>query len=185
MIREPPKLKRQNAVDGGAESKRQKQLQPITIRDRIEALDAVVNTTHTRKFNGIFYNSFPTPFHVFVLDMVIDTSMSKYGKFLVSISEDNASALLSLESVISQKTPEGSEFQGLGHGLNVGQFRVKWNVAKTKKCSLFVRGAADQAQLIPIQGDHGMAMLEISGTYHNPDLATYGLVSRIVSFQKE
>jgi len=182
----PPKLKRQNATDGGLDAKRSKGVVPITIRDRIEALDAAVTTTHTRKFNGIFYDSFPTPFHVFVPDMTIDSGMSKYGKYLVSMSDDNSAALLSLESVINrQLTSEGCEFHGLGAGLEQGQFRLKWVPAKAKKCSLFVRPVADQAQVIPVQGDHGMALIEISAFYRNPDASLCGLVSRIISFQKE
>lgn len=186
VIAEPPKLKRQHAVDGGFDAKRSKLAVPITIRDRTEALEAIVTTNHTRKFNGVFYDSFPTPFHVFVADMVIDTGMSKYGKYLVTMTDDSSAALLALESKISGSlTAEGAEFQGLGHGLNQGQFRLKWVPAKAKKCSLFVRGVADQAQVIPIQGDRGMALIELSAFYRNPDMATSGLVSRIVSFQKE
>jgi hypothetical protein len=102
------------------------------------------------------------------------------------MTDDSSAALLALESKISSTlVAEGAEFQGLGYGLAQGQFRLKWVPAKAKKCSLFVRSVADQAQLIPIQGDRGMALIEINAFYRNPDMATSGLVSRIVSFQKE
>lgn len=176
-IPSPPKLKRQRAEER-PKSVKKAAVAVETIVSRDDALARTISIARSRKFNGVDYDSFPEPLHVLVSGCAMLTSLSKYGKYLARVSDDDAAPLLATESVLSALAPTGYTFAGLGSGLDGGVYSLKWNNVK----SLFVR--EDETQKVPYKGDSGVALVEISGMYRNPETLVCGLVSRILSFQR-
>lgn len=153
---------------------------PITVSTRHEALALHLAPSSTRVFNGVNYDSFASPVFVTIKAAQATSGVSKYGKILFNMDDDALDAFNAVLSVCAAESPEGYAFIEPGDGLDQNTIRFKWNAPKTKKCSIMVRGAA--ANTMPLQGDRGFLVVEVSGLYRNDALKTCGLVSRIVSF---
>ena len=161
-------------------SRPRSKMAPINVSTRGEALALRLAPASTRVFNGVNYDSFASPVFVTIKPAQATSGVSKYGKILFHMDDDALDAFSALLSVCASEAPEGYNFIEPGDGLDQNTIRFKWNAPKTKKCSIMVRGSA--ANTVPLQGDRGFLVVEVSGLYRNDALKTCGLVSRIVSF---
>ena len=153
---------------------------PINVTTRGDALALRLAPAGTRVFNGVNYDSFASTVFVTIKSAQATSGVSKYGKILFHMDDDALDAFNAVLSVCAAEAPDGYSFIEPGDGLDMNTIRFKWNAPKTKKCSIMVRGSA--ANTVPLQGDRGFLVVEVSGLYRNDALKTCGLVSRIVSF---
>jgi hypothetical protein len=153
---------------------------PITVSTREEALALQLTLPSTRVFNGVNYDSFEAPLFVKIPMAHATTGVSKYGKVLYQMDDESIDAFNACLSVIALLAPQDYLFTGPGEGCDQNTVRFKWNAPKTKKCSIMIRDNC--ANKMPLQGDKGYLIVEISGMYRNEAIKTAGIVSRIVSF---
>lgn len=183
VIEAPPKRKRTLEGEEGFHRRSPRVIVPVYVSNEEEARALAITKTNARQFNGIDYVSFPSPIHIQMGSCICTSSANKFDKMLVACPQ--GPLLKEVEAVVEAVAAPvtGPEYTYVPiQQPDEMVFRFKWN-PRGNKASMFIR--EDASQKIPVAGDAGPLVLEVSGFYFNKSTKTSGATARVVSFKKE